>query len=225
MVIHLGLQKKLNSHIAYAETSAKVLSRVATTKVIMLVTVWESKQPKEKVMFRKFLGVVVLSALVLSGEAKAQSVGGDPPDGVVQTGRRTFTSFEFFNDDGSDATDIEVGDVFFTNDDAVVAAAATRGVPEGYRRGCFVWLTAFGTSTIIVDSDQSNHISFWAKDIAEVVPDTDGMLLVTYQDGTMEVFDVPERFARFTLKNVAMIEVMTNGITNIDDFSYVMTGK
>jgi hypothetical protein len=41
----------------------------------------------------------------------------------------------------------------------------------------------------------------------------------------MEVFDVPERFARFTLKNVAMIEVMTNGITNIDDFSYVVTGK
>lgn len=191
----------------------------------MLLAMWMCRNIQEKFMFRKLFSVVVLSALVLSGEAKAQSVGGDPPDGVVQSGRRTFTSFEFFNADGSDATDIEVGDVFFTNDDAAVAAAATRGVPEGYRTGCFVWLTAFGTSTIIVDSDQPNRLSFWAKDIAEVVPDTDGMLFVTYQDGTMEALDVPERFARFTLKNVAMIEVMTNGITNIDDFSYVVTGR
>ena len=46
-------------------------------------------------------------------------------------------------------------------------------------------------------------------------------LFVTYQDGSVEVLDVPEKYTRFNLKNVSSIDVMTTGITNLDDFSYI----
>lgn len=167
----------------------------------------------------KWTVVVMTILLGLASVASAQF----PPDGIVTSGVRAFTSFENFDEDGDDVSDFFVGDVFFTVGDggAAVAAAATRAFPPGYRSGEFVWLTALGTSTLLVDSDGPNHISFWAKDVAELFPDVIGLLFVTYQDGSVDVLDVPETYTRFNLRNVSSIDVVTTGITNLDDFSYI----
>lgn len=170
-------------------------------------------------MFRKM--VVMLFVMSFVGFA----VAGFPPSGILERGATTFTSFENFSEDGSDVSDFFVGDVFFTNVDAVVGAAGTRAFPPGYRSGEFVWLTALGTSTLIVDSDAGNIITFWAKDVAELFPDVDGVLVVTYQDGFVDVLSVPEVYTRFNLLNVASIDVITDGITNLDDFSYINLGN
>lgn len=166
----------------------------------------------------------VFASLLFATILVAQENNSTPPDGVVSNGRTTFTSFEFFNADGSDATPIQVGDVTFQNVNAAVGAAATRGVPAGYRSGCFVWLTAFGQSRLVVNRQGRNNMQFWVKNIVEAVPNTMGVLLVTYQDGTQQSIQVQNkpknRFNKVILKNVAQIDIFTDGITNIDDFRY-----
>lgn len=173
-------------------------------------------------MFRTSLFTI---ALLFVSPLIAQENSSTPPNGAVTNGRTTFTSFEFFNSDGSDATPIQVGpDVTFQNVNAAVGAAATRGVPAGYRSGCFVWLTAFGQSSLVVNREGRNQVHFWVKNITEAVPASAGRLLVTFQDGSQKNIRVrnkaQNRFSKVILKDVARIDIITNGITNIDDFRY-----
>jgi hypothetical protein len=165
-----------------------------------------------------------IASLLFATILVAQENSSTPPNGAIINGRTAFTSFEFFNEDGSDATPIQVGDVTFQNVNAGVGAAATRGVPAGYRSGCFVWLTAFGQSRLVVNRQGRNNMQFWIKDITEAVPATMGLLLVTYQDGSQQNIQVQNgpknRFNKVILRNVAQIDIFTNGITNIDDFRY-----
>lgn len=175
-------------------------------------------------MSKKLLIVTILFAALFGSTVVAQENSSIPPNGAITNGRTTFTSFEFFNQNGSDATPIQVGDVTFSNVNAAVGAAATRGVPAGYRSGCFVWLTAFGQSKLVVNRQGRNSMQFWIKNITEAVPNTAGTLLVRYQDGSTQSIQVrngpKNRFNKVILRNVARIDIITNGITNIDDFRY-----
>lgn len=164
-----------------------------------------------------------------STEFDDSSSESDVPQGIIQDGNTFFTSFENLpgsdGDPPADVTNFFVGDVFFFNNNADVGAAATRGFPPGYRTGGFVFLTSNGVSTLFVASNRPNKISFWAKDIVELDPFVQGFLLVTYQNYKTDFFLVDSVFTRFDLRNVARIDVVTTGITNIDDFSYTSQPK
>lgn len=168
--------------------------------------------------------------LVFGSLVSAQETDRVPPLGVVERGNSVFTSFEPLSmDNVMDTTPFQAGPVLFENVDAAVGAAATRGVPEAYRTGCFVWLSALGTTRITFPLER-NTVQFWAKNVTEVIPDSAGVLLVTYIDGSLDFIEVQNkgkknRFRKYVLKDVAQIDVMTNGITNIDDFMYTGKGK
>lgn len=166
---------------------------------------------------------VVLCACGFLAMSAAGAKGGSAPDGIIRRGNTTFTSFENLRGsqpDRSDVTNFRVGDVLFGNKNAAVAAAATRGFKPGYRSGDFVFITAGGTSVLTVSS-RRNKISFWAKDIAELNPNVDGKLKVYFRNGVQRTISVPQKFTRFNFKDVSQILVITNGITNIDDFTYI----